>query len=78
MQAEVLTLIKGVDDMFSQVVHSRYSYRYDEIIWGAKFTPAFGIDDSGDLKLEVDRVSDIEKVPRLGPGPQSAGPAASS
>jgi inward rectifier potassium channel len=67
MQAEVLILIKGVDDMFSQVVHARYSYRYDEIVWGAKFTPAFGIDDTGNMKLEVDRISDIEKVPRLGP-----------
>ena len=67
MQAEVLILIKGVDDMFSQVVHARYSYRYDEIVWGARFTPAFGIDDTGNMKLEVDRISDIERVPRLGP-----------
>ena len=67
MQAEVLILIKGVDDMFSQVVHARYSYRYDEIVWGARFTPAFGIDDTGNMKLEVDRISDIERVPRLVP-----------
>lgn len=67
LQAEFLILIKGVDDMFSQVVHARYSYRFDEIVWGAKFTPAFGIDDSGDMRLDVDRVSDIAQAPQLGP-----------
>lgn len=67
LKAEVLILIKGTDDMFSQVVHARYSYRYDEIVWGAKFTPAFEIDDKGTLLLDVDKVSDHVKVPSLGP-----------
>jgi inward rectifier potassium channel len=56
LQAEVLVLIKGFDDTFSQTVHSRYSYRYDEIVWGARFTPAFNIDPEGDIVLEVDKV----------------------
>lgn len=65
LQAEVLILIKGVDDTFSQTVHARYSYRYDEFVWGAKFAPAFDINGRGDLRLEVDRVSDIIKAPGL-------------
>ena len=32
-ESEILILIKGFDDTFSQVVHSRYSYTSDEIIW---------------------------------------------
>jgi len=55
-QAEFVVLIKGFDDTFSQVVHSRYSYRYDEIRWQAKFQPAFEINAAGDLILNVDRV----------------------
>src|SRR5258706_289757 len=35
LQAEVLILIKGYDDTFSQTVNAKYSYRYDEIKWGA-------------------------------------------
>ncbi len=62
LQAEVLILIKGVNDRFSQTVHARYSYRYDEIVWGAKYAPAFEIDANGDLRLEVGRVSDIIPV----------------
>jgi inward rectifier potassium channel len=56
LQAELLILIKGFDDTFSQTVHSRYSYRYDEIVWGSRFTPAFIIDPGGDIVLKVDKV----------------------
>jgi inward rectifier potassium channel len=56
LQAEILVQIKGYDDTFSQAVHSRYSYRYDEIVWGARFTPAFHIDTDGDWVVEVDKV----------------------
>ena len=55
-QTEFVILIKGFDDTFSQIVHSRYSYRYDEISWQAKFQPAFEINAAGDLILNVDRV----------------------
>ena len=41
VSAEILILIQGFDDTFSQEVHSRYSYRHDEIVWGAKLIPAF-------------------------------------
>ena len=57
LQAEFLILIKGFDDTFSQTVHSRSSYRYDEIAWNAKFQTAFHIDEGGDVVLDVDDVS---------------------
>ncbi len=56
LQAEILILIKGFDETFSQTVHARYSYRYDELVWDAKFTPAFQIDSDGRMILDVDRV----------------------
>jgi inward rectifier potassium channel len=62
LQAELLILVKGVDDRFSQTVSARYSYRYDEIVWGAKFARAFDVDEDGDLRLDLDRVSDIVKA----------------
>jgi inward rectifier potassium channel len=63
LQAEFLILVKGFDETFSQTVHARYSYRYDEIIWGTRFVPAFHVNESGDLILEVDQVGAV-----LGPG----------
>jgi inward rectifier potassium channel len=59
LQAEILILVKGYDDTFSQTVHARYSYRYDEIIWGARFAPAFHVDPDGDLILEVNKVGEL-------------------
>jgi inward rectifier potassium channel len=63
LQAEVIALVSGFDDTFSQTVHTRYSYRYDEIKWRAKFRPAFEIDSAGELVIEVDRVSALEPAP---------------
>jgi inward rectifier potassium channel len=62
LAAELLILIEGFDDTFSQVVHSMYSYRHDEIVWGAQFIPAFKIDSKGDLVVEVDRIDDMKMV----------------
>jgi inward rectifier potassium channel len=53
-------MIKAFDDTFGQTVQVRYSYRYDEITWGAKFTPAFEIETNGEMRLEVSKVGNIE------------------
>jgi inward rectifier potassium channel len=63
MQAEIMIMLQGFDETFGQTVHARYSYRYDEIVWGAKFAPAFEIEQDGDLRLEVDKVGAIEPAP---------------
>jgi inward rectifier potassium channel len=63
LQAEFLILIKGYDDTFSQTVHARSSYRYDEITWNARFTSAFHIDAGGDVVLDVDEVSTHTRLP---------------
>jgi inward rectifier potassium channel len=67
LQAEILILIKGFDDTFSQTVHSRYSYRFDEIIWGARFAPAFDVDKQGDIVLEVNKVGALAAQEALTP-----------
>ncbi len=62
LAAEILILIQGFDDTFSQVVHSRYSYRHDQFVWGAKFIPTFKVDGKGDLVVEVDRIDEMKLV----------------
>jgi inward rectifier potassium channel len=62
LSAEILILIQGFDDTFSQQVHSRYSYRHDQFIWGAKFVPTFKVDDDGALVVEVDRIDELKLV----------------
>lgn len=62
MDAEFLILLKGFDDTFAQVVHSRSSYKYDEIIWGAKFISVYGKADDGRTIIELDRINEFEKT----------------
>lgn len=50
-------LIRAYDDAFAQTVHSRTSYQYDEIIWGARFKPAFYHDAQGMVVLDITRIS---------------------
>jgi inward rectifier potassium channel len=61
-QAEFIILLQGFDDTFSQNIHSRSSYRYNEIIWGAKFANIYGFDEDRRTTASLDRISEIEKV----------------
>jgi inward rectifier potassium channel len=60
--AEILVLIRGFDDTFSQVVNARTSYRHDEILWGYRFRPAFHNDEHGHLVLDLSKIDDVEKA----------------
>ncbi|MEO8445901.1 MAG: ion channel [bacterium] len=61
-EAEFLILLKGFDDTFAQIIHSRSSYRYDEIVWKAKFISVYTISEEGMITIELDKISDYEKV----------------
>ena len=54
-----MVLVKAWDETFSQTVHQRFSYRYSEIVWGGRFTPAFGVDEKGELQVHVDKVGNL-------------------
>jgi len=59
---EFLILIKGCDDTFSRVVHSRHSYIFDEIIWGARFVRPFYSDEDGTTILDASLCYKYDKV----------------
>ncbi len=63
LQSEIMINLRAFDESFGQVVHVRYSYRYDEIVWGAKYVQAFEVDDDGELRLDVSRVGEFEPAP---------------
>lgn len=64
MDAEFLVLLTGFDDTFSQNVHTRSSYKADELRWNARFSTMF-VTTSEDQPLAIDvaRIHDIESVP---------------
>ncbi|WDF53368.1 ion channel [Mucilaginibacter sp. KACC 22063] len=55
-------LVKAFDDTFAQTVHSRTSYEYSEIVWGASFTPTFHTDENGQVNLDLDKISSYKLV----------------
>ncbi len=66
--AEFLILLIGTDETVSQTVHSRSSYKADEVIWGAKFANMFLRNEAnGIVGMDLDRIHEIEMVyARLG------------
>ncbi len=61
-EAGFAILLRAFDDTFSQTVHSRTSYQYHEIVWGAKFMPVFDRDQDGRIVLDLSKISDHELV----------------
>ncbi len=61
-EAEFIVMLKAFDDSFSQTVQSRTSYTDEEIIWGAKFLPAFARNAAGVHILALNKIDDLEKV----------------
>jgi inward rectifier potassium channel len=64
-ETEFLILFRAMDDTFSQTVHTRYSYRYDEVVWGYKFRPMFDGADQGHgmLVLDLDKLDEMDPAP---------------
>jgi inward rectifier potassium channel len=59
--AEVMIMITGTDETFSQVVHARSSYKPDEILGGRKFVSLYNpIGDDGIVSIDVRRLSETE------------------
>lgn len=59
---EFFILIKAFDDVFSQTVHSRFSYKVSEVVWGGKFKVIFGV-ENGSMAINLSRLSEFEPVP---------------
>jgi inward rectifier potassium channel len=62
--AELLIMLNGFDDTFSQTVHTRSSYKGDEMVWGARFRSMFNpLGDDGVISVDIRRLSEYERVP---------------
>lgn len=60
---EILILLTGTDETSSQVVHSRSSYKADEIVWNASFAPIFKRSPTdGILGMDVGRIHDVNRL----------------
>lgn len=61
MNAEILTIVQGFDETFSQTVHANNSYMADEVLWGYRFDKMY-YSENGVVRLELDKLDDITKI----------------
>ena len=63
MDAEFLVLLTGIDETFAQTVHTRSSYKPEEIHWDRKFTDLYVRDENQkQLAIDIRKLSKTEKV----------------
>lgn len=61
--AEFLILLNAFDETFSQTVHTRTSYKSEEIVWGARFVSMFRPrDERGTISVDIGKLHDIERA----------------
>lgn len=60
-RAEVILILKGVDEGYMQHVYTRHSYRFDEIAWGGRYVRAFGSKD-GSMRLDLEKLHEFTVV----------------
>jgi inward rectifier potassium channel len=61
-EVEVMILLAAIDETFFQAVHTRTSYRFNEIIFGAKYADMFQISDDGVMGVDMNRLHEVEFV----------------
>jgi inward rectifier potassium channel len=51
-RAEIIVILKGIDEGYMQPVITRHSFRYDEVAWGGQFTRVFRA-ENGRMRLDL-------------------------
>ncbi|NBB72886.1 MAG: hypothetical protein GVY35_04310 [Bacteroidetes bacterium] len=59
-EAEILIQLTAIDETSSQGVHTRSSYRYDEIVTGAQFQGLLERAPDGGVRIDLHQLDDIE------------------
>ncbi|MCX6135203.1 MAG: ion channel [Ignavibacteriales bacterium] len=59
--AEFIILLSGIDETSSQSVHVRSSYKYREVVWGAKFADMY-LPSEGNIRVDLRKLDDVERV----------------
>ena len=65
METEVIALVEGYDESFSQKVYINISYSADEILCGYKFKMMYYPGDEGKTVLDLSKIDEVEAAPEL-------------
>jgi len=62
LHSEILVIVSGYDEVFSQEVNARKSYYDTELVWNQKFKKIFAADDEGNLVIDLSDLSETENL----------------
>ena len=62
LNAEFFISLKAIDDTYVQQVHARTSYRWNEMVWNAKFIPAISLANDGINTIDISKISGYDKL----------------
>jgi inward rectifier potassium channel len=62
LDVEFLIMIKGFDDTFGQIVYTRCSYKWDEVVHGARFRKAYDTDEFGNTIMNVNGIHHYDLI----------------
>ena len=61
--AEILVLLTAIDESFAQTVHTRSSFKPDEIEWNMKFVSLYNKVEAGEpISIDIRKLSKVEKI----------------
>lgn len=60
---EFLISLHALDDTFVQNVHTRFSYRFNEVMWGYKFRPMFDGKQETPVQLDLNKLDEVQEAP---------------
>jgi inward rectifier potassium channel len=58
--AEILVVIRGLDETFVSTIHARASYLPDEIVWGRRFADILSTAADGRREVNFARFHDVD------------------
>ena len=57
---ELLVLIKGFDETFSQHVHTKKSFMIEDMLWYKRFLKIFGPNEDGVIEFDINHINHVE------------------
>ena len=58
---EIIVVMTGLDESFTQPVHARYSYTPDDLVWGRYFADIVGLNENGVRTINYGRFHDVQE-----------------
>ena len=66
-QGAVIVSVTGIEEAFSQTVHSRYSWMAERILWNVRFVDILQYQEDGSVQIDYSVFDDVAPLARIDP-----------